>query len=47
MIFGVTMELKLKSKSEPMKPFSPGCFFRAAAGAPGAACHPGGGTLAP
>ena len=33
MIFGVTMELKLKSKSEPMKPFfAVLLFFRVAAG---------------
>src|SRR6201986_5220480 len=44
MIFGVTIEVKLKSKSEPMKPLSPGAFARGAAGATGGApCHCGGG----
>ena len=48
MILGVTKELKLKSKSEPRKPFSPGCFVRAAAGfTPAIPCHCGGGVLAP
>ena len=48
MIFGVTSEVKLKSNSEPMKPFSPAlrCLGLAGAAA-GAACHCGGGTAAP
>jgi len=48
MIFGVTNELKLKSKSDPRKPFSPGCFVRGAAGlTPAIPCHCGGAPAAP
>ena len=42
MIFGVTNELKLKSNSDPRKPFSPACLVRGAPGfAPTIPCHCG------